>query len=124
MNTFFSAREPPSYNPPPSQRKGYKQLQQFRTLPAAAQKKTRNTWTNFSVADFLSLNPPQYERSQHKEDLRITTSKFTHFLLQFQTVKSYNNHPLIHLFPSDSAFFLSADQGRFLLKRPQNSSSN
>ena len=45
-------------------------------------------WSPF-FTDFLSLNPPQYKWSHHKQDSLITTSKISHFLLQLRIKKSY-----------------------------------
>ena len=70
--------------------KRYMQFQWPRTLLPPPKTSPRVTWTQSSITNFFSLNPPQYESNHHKQDLLITTSKTSHCLHQLQITKPQN----------------------------------
>ena len=85
----FPAFEPPDYNPVKKIHR-YMQFQWPRTLLPSPETCPRVTWTQSSITNFLSLNPPQYESNHHKQDLLITTSKISHCFHQLQITKPQN----------------------------------
>ena len=96
----FSLFEPPNNN----HLKKYIQFHRPLIIPPPQPLETSpgETWTQSFVTNFLSFNSRQYESNHHKQDLLLTTSKISHYLLQlyilkvikFRSAITSSTHPL------------------------------
>ena len=57
------------------------------TFPTPPETSPEGTWVQSFIANFPSFNPRQYESHHHEQDLLITTSKISYYLLQLQIIK-------------------------------------
>ena len=69
-------------------KKSYLNFQRTPHLPPPLETSPNDTWIQSLVTNFLSFNPCQYESNRHKQDLLITKSKMSHYMLQI--IKSQN----------------------------------